>query len=289
MPDSSDYEEMYTETVASSVSEVTWTHFSFASNDSVVVEVRAENGAGLKTRVSSNPYSIDLSPPHLVYLVIGSTPGQDSVYQSASDQLTVSWDARDSESQISTVGISVWELSESRRLLIFPDPFVSGQSTVVIPDPAINTYNLSDLHLAHGAKYVVVLALQNGAGLISEYESSGVVVDLTPPEVARVQVEGELIFNQDTGSLGLAVVGNSRLSVRWSALDIESGVSEIFVGIVNENDSSVGPTLAVFEGYSTGGVVEGLDLAVGGRYRVAVIAVNNAGSESETVYSQEFL
>ena len=287
-PETATYEELYRETVAGGVSEITWSHFSFVSNDSIIVDVRAENGAGRRVTVSSSPYLIDLSPPHLVYLVDGSQPGQDLVHQSVSDQLTVSWDARDSESQISTVEISVWELAEGRRILTFPDPFISSQSSLEIPDPTLNTYTITDLNLAHGAKYVTALTLRNGAGLISEYESSGVIVDLTPPEVTRVEVEGELYFNQDTETLELAVVGSSTLSVRWSALDIESGVLEILVGVVNENGSFVTSTLTRYEGYSTGGVVEGLDLMPGSQYQVAVVAVNNAGSESDTAFSQDF-
>ena len=287
-PDSDSHQEIYGERVDGSVSEITWTHFSFASNDSILVEVRAENGAGERTRVSSNPFIIDLSPPHLVYLVDGSDSDQDLDYLSVSDQLTVSWEARDLESQVQVAEVSVWELAEGRRLLIFPDPFVSGQSTVEVPDPTLGIYTLHDLNLGHGAKYVTVLTLRNGAGLVSEYESSGVVVDLTPPEVTRVEVEGVLIAGGETRSVELTVTGTDRLSVRWSAVDIESGVFEILVGVVNENDSFVTPSLARYEGQSSGGVVEGLGLGVGGLYRVAVVAVSNAGTESERVYSRQF-
>ena len=292
-PEADSYEELlYVESVDGSVSEVTWTHFSLSSNDSILVEVRAENGAGERTRVSSTPFTIDLSPPHLEYLVDGSIPGQDLVYQSVSHQLNVSWEAHDPESLINTVKISVWELAESRRLLVFPDPFVSGQSSLELPDPTVNTYTLSDLNLSHGSKYITVLTLENGAGLVSEYESSGVTVDLTPPQVARVAVEGERVLYQNMTTLTVTATGaieSSTLSIRWSALDIESGVTGVFVGVVDKNNSFVTPTLARYEGYSTGGVLEDFDLNVGSRYRVAVVAVNSAGAESETAFSEEFL
>ena len=286
--DSESFEDIYSESFDASVSEITWTHFSFSTNDSIRIRVRAVNGARRTTDVHSGPYMIDLSPPDLVYLVDGFDQHQDLAYQSDSEQLNISWDAHDLESHIHSLHVSVWEMTEGRRRIIFPDPSISGQSSFELSDTTFGTYTLSGLALTHGAKYITVLTLTNGAGLVSEYESSGVTIDLTPPEVSRVEVEGELTVSQETNTIELAVIGTSSLSVRWSAADFESGVAEILVGVVNENDSFVSPSLLRYEGYSSGGVVEGLELSVGGFYRVAVVAVNNAGSASETAYSHEF-
>ena len=288
LAESDSFEDLYQETVDSRTSQITLTHFSFASNDSILVAVSAMNGAGGTTEVLSSPYLIDLSPPHVLYLIDGANPAQDLIYQSLTNQLTISWDASDSDSQIDSVQVSVWEMTEGRHRLIFPDPSISDQLTFELPDPSLKTYTIRDLNLAHGVKYITSLSLRNGAGLVSEHESSGVTVDLTTPLVTVTEVEGQLVMDQETGTVQLAVVGTSTLSVRWSAVDPESGVTEILVGVVDRNNSLISPLLTRFEGHSRGGILDGLNLTVGSEYRVAVTAVNGAETESETTYSQQF-
>ena len=288
-PDSDIYEDIYSESVDGSVREITLTHFSFSSGDSVIVEVQAMNGAGrlMPSPATSSPYTIDLSPPHISSLVDGSEGGKDEDYQSQADQLTVSWTAQDDESLIQRVEIAIWEQFEGRQRLIYPNPFISGQSSVEI-DPMLTTYTLQNLSLAHGAKYITVLKFTNGAGLVSEGRSSGVLVDLTPPQVTSVTVEGAVSLSHETGGLEVVVTGTDEVRVRWSAVDTESGIERVFVGVVDENNTLITPEMTSYPGYSSGGVVEGLNLEPGTEYRVFVVAINSALAESVRTYSVEF-
>ena len=285
---SDSYEVIHTVTVDSIVSELTWTHFSFANNDSIVVHVRARNGADrtMQTAVSSLPYTIDLSPPHLNYLVDGSDVSDDLDYQSLSDRLTVSWDAEDAESAIERIEIKVLEQFEGRRTLIYPDPFILDSYDEISTE--LGTHTLYNLSLSHGVRYVTVLTITNGAGLISEYETNGVMVDTSPPLVTSVSVEGAVTIDQDTGTGVVVVPSTEQVSVRWSARDTESEIAEILVGIVDENGTLVAPEMTGFPGLSSGGVVQDLNLTPGALYRAAVIAINNAQSESEAMFSQIF-
>ena len=283
------YEVIHSETVDSTVSELTWTHFSFANGDSITVHVRASNGAGrtMLTAVSSVPYTIDLSPPHVSYLIDGSDVSHDLDYQSLSDQLTMSWDAEDAESAIVRVEITILEQFEGRRTLVYPDPLVPVPSEEI--NATLGTYTLHDLSLDHGVRYITVITFTNGAGLISQYETNGIVVDTSPPLVASVLVEAAAAAtDQGTGSGVVVVPSTEQVSVWWMARDTESDIAEILVGIVDENDTFVVPEMTSFPGHSSGGVLRNLNLDPGALYRVAVIAVNNAQTKSETTFSQTF-
>ena len=284
--DSNQYDVIYTETVDGDINELTLTHFSFGSNDSVIVEVRAENGAGGRVTVESNPYTIDLSPPHVSYLVDGDKVGQDLQYQAQTNRLMVSWSAEDEESRIEKIEISILVLSEGRRLHIYPDPVISGQSELNI-NPTLNTYTVDNLSLIHGSKYVVVLTLTNGAGLVAQYETTGVVIDVSPPIVTAVAVDGELTLNQGSSDVDVLVPSAEHVTVRWLVSDDVSGVAEILIGILDENDTVVAMT--TYPGSHSGGaVIGGLDLAPSSLYRVSVTAVNHATTQSPSSYSQQF-
>ena len=281
-----DYEIIHTETVDGAVSEITWTHFSFVNGDSVIIDVEARNGAGRRVTATSSPYTIDLSPPHVNYLVDGSDPAQDIEYQSENDRLSISWDVEDLVSGVDTIEIAVLEQREGRRVLFHPDPLTLGLYKEEI-DSTLVSYTLRNILLTHGAKYIAVVTFTNGAGLAVEYETSGVTIDLSLPVVSRVVVEGEVSLNQDTNSVEVIVSSMEQVSARWSAGDADSSIAEYLVGIVDENDTYVAPGLVSF-GRSSGGVVENLDLVPGSLYRVAVMAVNHAQSESETGFSDVF-
>ena len=287
--DSIDYEPMFTSTVDGSINEIRLNHFSFGNGDSIVVEVSSRNGAGrlLSSPILSSPYVIDLTPPHISSLVDGSDINDDIESQSSSDQLTISWSVEDDESQIKKTEIAILEQLEGRLRLIYPDPIISGQSSVEI-NSMLTEYTIQNLSLVHGAKYIAVLTITNGAGLISEGRSSGVLVDLTSPLVTYVQVDGHISFNEVTENMEVIVYGTDKVRAWWRAVDVESGIGEILVGIVDVNNTLVTTELMSYHGYSTGGVIDGLNLQFDSHYRLIVIAINQALGESLTTYSQEF-
>lgn len=283
--DGATFDIIHSDTVEGTVNQVTWTHFSFADGDSVRVDVRAENGAGRRRTVSSSPYVIDLSPPHVNYLVDGGDPDDDITHQSQRDQLTVTWSIEDGESGIERIEVTVLEVTEGRRTLVYPDASSEQYNEI---NSTLTTYTLRNLSLNHGMKYITTLFVTNGAGVTSEYESSGVIVDTTPPLVSSVSVDGEVIMNYETSDVEVVVTSRDRVSVRWLANDVESNVAGVLVGIVDENDTLVDPGTTSFGGLSSGGVVGNLNLVPGALYRVAVTAVNQAQLQSQTTFSHPF-
>lgn len=282
--DGTTFNVIHSDTVEGTINQVTWTHFSFANGDSVSVAVRAENGAGLRRTVSSSTYVIDLTPAHVNYLVDGGDPDDDITHQSLRDQLTVTWNIEDEESGIKRIEITVLEVTEGRRVLVYPDES-SMQYEI---NSTLTTHTIRNLSLNHGMKYITVLFVTNGAGVMSEYESSGVLVDTTPPLVPSVSVDGEVAMNYETSGVEVVVPSRDRVSVRWLATDVESNIAEVLVGIVDENDTLVDPGTTSFGGLSSGGVVGNLNLAPGALYRVAVIAVNQAQLQSQITFSHPF-
>ena len=250
-----------------------------------MVEVEARNGAGQSVTARSHSYSIDLSPPRVDYVSDGSDPLNELSYQSMDDHLVVSWDVFDDESGIVKAEVAVFEQREGRRMQVYPDPLTSGESTEEI-SVAETTINLS-LPLNHGAKYITVLTFTNGAGLRAQYESNGVTIDTSPPTVEAVTVLAEVSMDDESGSIELTVTSSEIVDARWRATDPDSGVAEIFVGVVDENLTYMSPGMVSF-GARSGGILENLELTPFAQYRVAVVAINNAQLQSGPVLSEPF-
>ena len=278
---------IYSTMVDGTVNQISLTQFSFMNGDQIFVEVEASNGAGLMGTVRSNGYTIDLTPPQVMYIVDGTDPSDDLEHQSSNTTYVASWDITDDESGIAGIEGAIFQIREGRRMKVYPpsplQPFVSistSQSVWSVSD---------DLTLDAGAKYVASIAFENGAGIRVVYETNGVIVDPTPPIVQTVSVATDTYLSDDyAGALVTVLSDPQSIQAHWVAFDPESDIHGYQVGIFDDNDTLVFGYVS-FEN-TNGGVLEGASPVLDSEkeYRVAVITINNAQVQSFPAYSNRF-
>ena len=277
---------VYSTVVDGTVSQISLTQFSFTNGDQIFVEVEASNGAGLTRTVTSNGYTIDLTPPQVTNIVDGTDLNGDVNYQSSNSTYNVSWEARDDESGITRIEGAVFEIREGRRMKVYPSsplqPFVS-----ILPTQSMWSI-IDDLSLEVGARYIATIAFTNGAGIRVMYESNGVIVDPTPPAIQSVSVVTDTYIGDGESEMVTVLANPDFIEAQWVAFDPESGISGYRVGIIDDNDTLVLDYIN-FDN-TRGGVLEGArsNLNSDRVYRVAVIAINLAGQESMPTYSNRF-
>ena len=246
------------------------------------VGVVGVNGAGGRVSANTTGFTIDLTPPELTAIVDGSDLSNDLQYQSENDSLAVTWSASDAESGISRILGNVYEVREGRRLKVYPADDSDG---IEIPADQV-TWNVDSLELNSGSRYIPSLTFVNGAGLEVTHESNGVVVDLTPPIVISLSVASDTYLNADDA---VTMVANpNQTEVRWLATDAESGIEHYLVGVVDENGTFVSEYMT-FEGSVTVGLVlTPSSLPTDTLFRVALVAVNQAGVWSRQILSEPY-
>ena len=277
----------YSQTQAGTGLEFQGNVFQFTHGDMVLVEVEGFNGAGGSAVVQSPTVLVDLTPPEVSAIVDGSVLTEDLAYQSNNTFLSVTWAAQDDISSIASVSAVVYEVRAGHRTRLHP----------VLPDVgvALSTNPMTDtlrgLQLASGVRYHVELTFTNGAGLTARYETDGVVVDLTPPTVHSVQVlSGAYVAEAASMATdAVAVVTNPNMTeVRWTGIDLESGIDRYLVGVVNANGTQVLPVEEEFAGSSVGGVLTLPPELPEGMYTVYITAINRAQTASTSTLSSSF-
>lgn len=279
-------EAVYSIVVDGNVNRISLNQFSFSNGDQISVEVEATNGAGMTAAASSDGYTIDLTPPHVSYIVDGSDPSGDLEYQVSNTNYTVSWDVRDEESGISQIEGAIFEIREGRRMRVYPPPQLQPSSSI---PPTHSSWSISnDLTLDVGVKYIATLTFTNGAGIRVVYETNGVIVDRTPPIIQTVSVSSKTYIDGEGPEIATVLADPDFIEARWTAVDPESGISGYRVGIVEGNDTLV-VAYTSFEN-TNGGVLEGARSVLDSDevYRIVVIAINLAGEESMPAYSNQF-
>lgn len=275
--------EIYSETIDGMEYSLEINRFQFEDGDEIVVGVVAFNGAGDSVGVNSTGVTIDLSPPEVTALVDGSDVARDWQYQVSNDTLIASWSVMDEESGVDRISGRIYEIREGRRTRIYPlrndyERIPSNQST----------WRVEGLELVTGSRYIVSLSFANGADLEVMHESNGVIVDTTPPSVVSVRVLSDSYTDTtDTTDTTVIVANPNQTELRWSAMDPESGISHYLVGVVAGN-GTLTDAYEEFDGSTLGGILQILPLTPGVTFRAAVVAVNQAGEESERVYSDPF-
>ena len=277
---------VHSESVSGTEREFSHNQFQFEDGDNVSVRVEAVNGAGATAMVVSNGVIIDRSPPQVSGIVDGNSLLDDLEFQSSNETLSATWNVTDTESGIHRILGSIFELREGRRTRIYPA--ASQEEGEAIP-PNVTRWQVGDLDLESGARYFVALTFFNRAGLRIFHETNGVTVDLTPPIVTSVSVLSDSYLDTIDIDTVTMVADPNQTETRWIASDRESGISQYLVGVVDENATLVTPDYTSFEGSVTGGLIRNLNLTSRmTTYRVAVIALNNAGGRSEPTYSEPF-
>ena len=233
------------------------------------VTVVLENGAGLRTVMSSNKLMFDTTPPSKGIAIDGID--QDIDFVNSMNSLSVQWGGIDDEE--SGVISCSWALVEQTAS---DDRSVFGNDTVVFTTVVESEGNLTqaNLSLVPGARYISEVTCTNGDGFSSTSSSDGVIVDFTPPTVGRVHDGSSLLADIEYQS------STTLVEVVWSPFeDQESGIVEYrwALGTIPDfadvmNFTTVGKMIS--------GNAENVSLSHGVRYYVTVEAKNGAGMTS---------
>ena len=278
---------VYGERVLGNVEQISWNYFSFSNGDLIFVQIESTNGAGLTVAQNSSGYTIDLIPPELLFIIDGINPSSDESFQSSFESYSVSWSVSDVQSGISRIEGAIFELQDSHRVRIYPNPILTDSPTDVITVSA-SSWSVNNLQLESGSRYIAALTFTNGAGLRSMFETNGVIVDLTPPVIELVSIMSDIYIDSNTIDTTDVISNPSQINVRWSGLDPESGIAEYRIAVVDENLVLITPYV-IFEGSLTGGLIENVSLPPGNAlYSIVVVAVNMIGMQSDPVYSRHF-
>ena len=154
---------------------------SMDHEDKIMFEVETFNRAGLSISQKTDGYTIDHTPPNLVFI-------QDNVqrkqYQIDDGLLNLQWEFHDSESGIKEYRYSVFQSIHGLKRRFWPitSNYISILQTLGSPFRNVNITK----PLLLGAKYTVHVTAINEAKLSTSHESNGVTVDSTPPLMEKV-------------------------------------------------------------------------------------------------------
>ena len=284
----SEYTLAYTKQLSNWTQEVTLDRFTFDTGYRVLLQLEAYNLAGLVTAVNTTGVTIDLTAPMVTSLndiPRPTTSGEDVNYQNVNNSYNMNWNASDPESNIVRVEVALFEVSEGRRVLVYPNA-TSGYE--MLPDtmltPAVHVWTVEGLDLTSGRTYIGSLLFTNGAGLQLRAETNGIVVDTNPPELQSVRVVGTIGGpNEDT----VNITATDVIEGRWEATDRESNLIQYRAGIMNTLGVYITPNEAelVDFGYSRGGILSDLTLVIGNSYRLEVLAIDQSGLASSQMTS----
>lgn len=286
----SEYTLAYTEQLSNRTQNITIDRFTFDTGYHVLVQLEAYNHAGLVTPLNTTGVTIDLSAPVVTRLNDVSAPstGDDENYQNVDSTYSLNWNASDPESSIVRIEVAVYEVTEGRRVLVYPN---ATTGNIVLDDtlltPEVHVWTMSNLNLTSGRKYVGTLLFTNGAGLQLRAETNGILVDTNPPELQTVEVLG--IITEPNGGTS-SITSTDVIEGRWQATDRESNLIQYRAGIKDALGVYITPgedQLVDFS-YSRGGIFSDLRLGVGSSYQLEVIAIDESGLESPRMTSITF-
>lgn len=295
---STDYVLAYTEQVSNLTQVFTADQFTFDTGYQVLVEIEGFNIAGLGTAVNTTGVIIDLTAPEVTRLNNGANTAEDAsdeMYQNDANIYRLNWIAMDPDSSIVRIEAALYDISEGRRVLVYPNASIGYE--VVLSDtltPTTPVWTVNDLNLTSGHRYVGRLVFTNGAGLQIQSDTSGIIVDVNPPELQRVEVVG----TSTDSNVGIAAITSTDvIEGRWRATDRETTGIRYRAGIKSTTGiyhSAGGDELVEF-GYSEGGIISGLTPALtvgnamsGPFYQLEVIATDQSGMSSERMVSNNF-
>ena len=236
------------------------TSLPLASGGIYYVTVRATNGAGLTTVVSSDGVKVDATPPSVGTVNDGAGPDIDT--QLSTTALSANWSGFfDADSGVSGYEWAIGTVAGGTDVL----PFTSvGTAT---------SATRTGLSLLLGPTYYVTVRATNGAGLAGSATSDGVGLEV-PPD-ATPPLAG--IVNDGTGTDADAQQSTSSLSANWSGFgDPESG-SRATSGRSGRRPAAPTCRASRWVGLSTSATANGLSLAYGTTCYVTVRATNGRG------------
>ncbi|MEW6201417.1 MAG: hypothetical protein AB1546_05545, partial [bacterium] len=242
---------------------VTKTNLNLTNGQTYYFNIKAENGVGLFSDItSSNGQIVETTPPDAVASVNDGL-GSDIQYAFSTVQLSANWlQTADAESGVARYFYAIG----------------TSAGTDDVVDWTDNGTNLSvtrtGLNLTNGQTYYFSVKAENGVGLQSvPSDSDGQTIDVTAPDAVAV-------VNDSTGSDIQYAASTSELSANWTeAADAESGIAKYWYAI---GTTPGGTDVSDWTDNGTGTFITrtGLILMNGVTYYFTVKAENKAGLQS---------
>ncbi|XP_076452271.1 uncharacterized protein LOC143287914 [Babylonia areolata] len=279
--------------LSSGLEEFTDHSFSLRHQDTVTVQLRANNRAGGQVTVSTDGMLVDHTPPQMTD--IGSK--NRSLYQLSDDALQFVWNFVDPESGVGEYRCVIFQLHQGRKTKFWPQLSDFYPINLNLSAPTNEQLSLDDLDLQNGASYSIKVTALNRAKMAATHESEAVTVDSTPPVILMVAVAraGE---EEETNEEGVVMhVDQEPLWVTWSPHDTESGIntSHVCVGPVGSSHCLTSGQYRTVDADSVPTVsFPDLDLQVSTDdrevlYQAYVVTFNGAGVQSSVAVSKPFL
>ena len=177
----------------------------------------------LKTMRSSNGFKVDNTPPVVGKVVDGTDLQADIKYTDEGHYIAAVWDGFfDPESKVVDYFVSVGP-AESPEAFYPRTSVHCGDGTGFYAHNmpvkcTVTTFARHDFDLQHGHTYRVMLEAMNGAHLSATVNTTGVVVDLTPPRLEYVGV------GKNAKDQKLYFKSKTAFSANWKFSDAESGI-----------------------------------------------------------------
>ncbi|KAK3589056.1 hypothetical protein CHS0354_008706 [Potamilus streckersoni] len=233
------------------------------------VSVKAHNGVGLRTVVSSWAFIVDASPPVAGYIEDGPTSlEEDTDFQTNYSQLSAKWKG------FLDPHTAIKEYYVSFGTCPMCDDVLQRQSVGIRFD-----ISLPNLRLSQGRMYYCTVTACNTADLCTTIASDGVIIDSTPPVRGRVLDgrEGHDIAYQSSRSF---------LAATWFGFwDSQSGLSHYVwrAGTTKGTDDILQPTnLHLSDMASIPSLPDTKLLPVGKKIYITIRAYNKAGLFAES-------
>ena len=163
--------------VGNSVTEAECLQCSVSPNRTYYSTVFVWNWAGLNASASSDGFTIDLTPPVIVYIRDGPKGMGDLKTQQSRTFLQANWDAYDTDSGIEEYLVAIGSTPLSSDIIDYKP---AGQEKEWIAN---------NLNLQSGTTYYFSVMALNGAGLSASKSSDGVLVGLTECPARRQENE----------------------------------------------------------------------------------------------------
>ena len=234
-------------------------HTSLQSGIVLMLKLRVENSAGLKTTTISNRVLIDSSPP--VKGVVKVNGKESFVVLKDGQPLFASWWGFDDFQ--SGIKEYQWKICFAVKISDCITEFVRvGLKSQIV---------LNDIGIDHGKEYQFVVKAVNFAGLDTAVVSNSFILDKTSPET------GVVLNGHETFEDRFCQSSSTKIFARWKGFrDQESGISlyEICIGSISG--------LCDIAGFKNVGlvantIVKNLNLTHNATYYTTVQATNGAG------------
>ncbi|XP_046574117.1 uncharacterized protein LOC124282192 [Haliotis rubra] len=218
-------------TLSKDIRQIELHSFHLNHQDIVKTKLKTINNALGSVEQTTDGFVVDLIPPRMVFLGDGREQNKDTDFQTSTTTVEANFRFKDDESGMDHYKYQVYELYHGSKHQIYPD----SEGWETSSDPSITSLSQSGLSLRPGAQYSVRVGAVNRAGAVATYDTNGVLVDNTPPQMEWVYVG---IFSGSEEELidGYVIQSDpSAIKATWFATDSESGIKSYMVAVGTTN------------------------------------------------------